>query len=630
MTGHDLSVLVHAQSLCLETDTFGKVKYKRLPLLLPEVKEGRPVTSTSPLFSLPLEILASIIDFIADDKPTLAKLAQVSRDCRQLAGSCQYADLCLDYSQTSWHLLHSLEREARIRQSPGIILNNVVSPTFIGPCIRTLTVHSHPSKVAEFHQDFFDVLRARVPSCHITPEQIIELGEKALEKYLTKYRAPLLAAIEYAMPNLEAVSWYDGVCLEEDFFRIVTNLSIRHLKLSTAHIGGAYLLRPPLTPVSVPLKSLYFDAELCQRGLHKAKQAESVSPLLASLLKRCRATLERLTIGPMLAERLLSFGCEPMMFANLEYLDLSATIALPIGTEDYFKNAISTCQTLPNLETLVVPQFYRHPDLATSLEVVNFISRNSHAKKLSVGQASPELMSSLVVPLLTSGRWSNLTSLSLSWAGPGTDEATRPNIASIPVESLAVIGSLGALEQLSLSAGESRGWRHQWLIDHDAMRWALRGLPMLKRLAFSRDTYVAPGLEISTHLEAYYERYLHIELTPAQRELALDRLELGGINSSLLTTIRHRRRGGPPEPDHPELWERYHRNRMLHEAEEYATVLPSLEWVYCGQWPISIKEEQKPPNGAVRVALPLHYKRDSCWTVLKRMFGMEPGDDSDE
>ncbi|PKS08754.1 hypothetical protein jhhlp_004807 [Lomentospora prolificans] len=645
MFGHDLSVLMSTPFAGSEADEFGKVNGGKLPLWLPKVKEGRPVTSTGQLLQLPHEILATIVAFIADDRRTLAMLAQVSRDCRQLAGSCQYADLRLDYSKISWHILKTLEREAQIRRSPGVLLNNVISPTFIGPCIRTLTVHSKPTKVADFHKDFFDVLWDRVPN-RASPEKISELRDKALAEYLTKYRAPLLAAMEYAMPHLEAISWYDGVCLDDEFFRVVTNLPLRHLKLSNAHVGGAYNLAPSLAPAAMRLRSLYFDAELCQGGHHKAKQADTVSPLLVSLLRLCSSSLESLTIGPMLAEWIISFGYELVSLPELRYLDLSGTtrrfdttawrsffsaplkhLALPIKMSEEFMQVASTCPPLPDLETLVVPPLNRQADPTSSTEVLNFISRYPHIHKLSVGQLPPDLMNNHLVPLLVNGRWSNLTSLSLSWAGPGIDEATRPNIAAIPPESLALIGTLDTLEQLSLSAGESVEWRHQWLIDHEEVRWALRGLSKLKRLAFVRDTYVSPGLEIGRHLEAYYERYLHIELTPAQKKLALERPELGGISAAWVAmAARVNRDGVPRVPDDPELWERYHRNRMLREAEEYAAVLPKLEWIYCGQWPIGIKENRS-PEGLARVAVPLHDKRDSCCTLRKRMFAM--GQDGD-
>lgn len=59
------------------------------------------------------------------------------------------------------------------------------------------------------------------------------------------------------MPHLEALSWHDQLCLDGAFFRIVTDLSIRHLRLEGVSIGGICRLGPPATPLVVPLESLF-------------------------------------------------------------------------------------------------------------------------------------------------------------------------------------------------------------------------------------------------------------------------------------------------------------------------------------------------------------------------------------
>lgn len=69
----------------LGSDEFGAETDTKRPLLLDSVMEGKPCISGSRLLGIPAEILAIIVDFIADDKPTLAALALVNSDCRQLA-----------------------------------------------------------------------------------------------------------------------------------------------------------------------------------------------------------------------------------------------------------------------------------------------------------------------------------------------------------------------------------------------------------------------------------------------------------------------------------------------------------------------------------------------------------------
>lgn len=249
--------------------------------------------------------------------------------------------------------------------------------------------------------------------------------------------------------------------------------------------------------------------------------------------------------------------------------------------------------------------------------MINFLSRHSHVRKLSIGRSTPQLMDFHLVPLLSNGRWSNLNSLSLVWSEPGSMVETQPDIATISAASLAAVGSIESLEQLCLSAGEQFGWRHEWLIDHNTARLCLRGLAKLKRLAFSRDTYVLPDDASGPGVEKYYERRW---VTLAERNDALERPDLDRVGD-----IEHMVDGEgndeAPEDGSIEIWERAHRNRMLREAEKYASVFPHLEWIYCGQWPMEIRNKPM-SEGMVRVAMPLAKERDSCWTFLERMFAM--------
>lgn len=72
-----------------------------------------------------------------------------------------------------------------------------------------------------------------------------------------------------------------------------------------------------------------------------------------------------------------------------------------------------------------------------------------------------------------------------------------------------------------------------------------------------------------------------------------------------------------------EIWELSHRNRMLTEAEKYAAVMPGLDWIYVGQWPIRFKGQG---NGSFGNAVPLSEERDPCRTLFSQMFGLG-GDD---
>ncbi|KAL4992076.1 hypothetical protein BDW68DRAFT_106475 [Aspergillus falconensis] len=64
------------------------------PLWLDQVMEGRPIAlRDSRLLNLPSESLSAIVGYTKSDKETLASLALVNSDCRQLARSCQSRDV---------------------------------------------------------------------------------------------------------------------------------------------------------------------------------------------------------------------------------------------------------------------------------------------------------------------------------------------------------------------------------------------------------------------------------------------------------------------------------------------------------------------------------------------------------
>jgi hypothetical protein len=157
----------------------------------------------------------------------------------------------------------------------------------------------------------------------------------------------------------------------------------------------------------------------------------------------------------------------------------------------------------------------------------------------------------------------------------------------IPNSALEIIGSLKSLEQVSLSAGEQFGWRHSWLIDHNAMRRTLANLTGLRKMAFSRDSYTYPGL---AGVESYYEA-----LIPAEMDEA--------------------------------LWESQHRDMILAEADKYVRILSKLEWLYFGQLPMQVTERDGESDrhsercGEEKKAVILSIQRDSCYTLLKRIFG---------
>ncbi|KAK3384587.1 hypothetical protein B0T24DRAFT_654712 [Lasiosphaeria ovina] len=565
---------------------------------------------------------ATLRTLIADDKATLSALALVNSDCRQLARSCQFADVCFDYSPNSRLLLLQLLKEAITRlgdDDPSCI----TQPPFIGSCIRRATVRPRPEWVAHAHGDLYDAIWGDAAN------PIVTLRNTALLSG---------TAINLAMPHLETLLWHDRLCLDGALFTAIANLPLRHLKLAGVHIGEAHRLEPPVTPLIVPLESLSLGIHLCNNAeSHKGKiiadadadadvnawENRSLSPLITTILQH----------------RSLSSGREHITFNRLRYLDISGIVcnpdvqvwsslfsaplrhlSLPSTILPAFKQALSACEPLRDLETLVVP-YLDGKDVTTVQPMIDLISCHPHLHTLSIGNTSPQLMDSHLIPLLSDGRWSNLASLSLVWSELSTEAGTQPHTAIIPADSLAAIGSIGSLEQISLSAGCQFGWRHQWLIDHDTVRFSLQRLAKLKRLAFSRDTYRVLDGGLGLDVERYYEQR---HVTSAEDNDALERPELDRVRDVEYAAE------GEDNSDGLEIgslgvWERAHRNRMLREGGKYAAAFPCLEWMYCGQWPMEVRRVGA-LGGTVR-AVPLGKERDSCWTLLRRMFAMMEDDD---
>ncbi|KAF2199497.1 hypothetical protein GQ43DRAFT_473597 [Delitschia confertaspora ATCC 74209] len=249
------------------------------------------------------------------------------------------------------------------------------------------------------------------------------------------------------------------------------------------------------------------------------------------------------------------------------------------------------CGTLPHLETLVWSNI-REKDLEFAFPPLKaFLEANSQIRKFRLSWPAPsEFLGRQLLPLICSS-FHNLTSLSLIWKEE-----------NIPYDALDQIATLRNLEQLWLSAGEQRGCEYTWAIDHVAICSRVQQLLKLRRLAFSRDTYV----ENNQPKQMYYE-YRHPHewylLDPAEINLAPGETK----------TQKFRRE-----------WEEYHRQKMTSIARDiYAPYLPNLEWIYMGQVAMRIEREGGALDGSPLEAIPLTETRDSCWTFLKRNFGRE-------
>ena len=569
-------------------DDFGKDVVPPLPLSLDRVMEGGLISLHCRLLDLPIEVLAIILQYIAADRETLASLALVNSICRQWARSSQFASLHLDYSDRSLAMISLLSEEIQERLSN----NGLTRKPSLGACIRRVLVSTHPGWINHRHH-----LALNEEFSQKSREDREALEEEAAKLYYDRYVPAIGSIVESGLPHLELLDWEDRIVVPRSFFNSFAASSIQHLKLFRVGVDEEFEVIPRAGSTNWPLRSL--DIEISWSLNNKAGK---LSPLLASILQLCAPTLEtlHLTDSRYRSDEAISFGSDQPIpqfprlrtlavgfFTTLDKSMLQALLQAPLSTliieterNENTSEFFEQLGYLHSLETFVW-DLYRQ----SQTHSLRFLQDNPQLTKFRMPLAAPpQFLNTGVIPLLSRSFY-QIKSLSLCW-----------DDVSIPESAIEEIAKLKSLEQLHLTAGCQLGWRHDWPIDHDVMRRHLSHLPCLKKLAFSRDSYSSENALLG--IELYYEdRFPQHTDFDEDEGYFLDREELEVI------------------------WERVHRVRMLTEGMIYAEVIPTLEWLYFGQIPMSIEQE---PNFE-RYVEPLYHERDDCWTFLRNMFGSELG-----
>ncbi|RYP67903.1 hypothetical protein DL769_005639 [Monosporascus sp. CRB-8-3] len=202
------------------------------PLSPDRVLEDRHITSSgarSRLLTIPVEILANILKYIAEDKKALASLALVNSDCRQLARSYQFSTVCFDYGPNTLDLLARLVEEGRERDSNH---GATLTPS-IGACIRRIQVKTDTYGV----QKLSDLWVSRQDFKALPDEEKDERLEDAHQAYFDTYIPHIgLVLRNKSLPHLEYLAWEDPVLLERPFFNSLVRSSITQLKLSKVRV----------------------------------------------------------------------------------------------------------------------------------------------------------------------------------------------------------------------------------------------------------------------------------------------------------------------------------------------------------------------------------------------------------
>ena len=569
-----------------------------LPLSVDRVMENRPFKSTAALLRLAPEVLAIILSYVEPE--SLGSLALVNSDCRQLARSRQFASVCFDYGDAALMLIDLLLKEKALRNRSNNVWGGVGGT--IGPCIRRLRVATHPEWVKYRHDielsEEFNALEKGVR------EERLARASDTFSIYMKSIE--LILSSRATLPHLELLDWEDRVPLQQTFFNGLTTSGIQHLKLNGVSLSQEFeIIQPPVSQKwnlrTLNMKILWSIMRL----------GEGVAaPLCTSLLQSCSHSLETLVWKELVKEK-FTFGSDPAKFPRFEKLrnlklgfirfgdrytvDALLKPSLSVLDLKYCRDrligeALQRRGRIASLETLVFSLQKRSID-----NYLEFLKANTQISKLTVKgetvhneeeESYGGVPEEMILPILSSS-FNALKSLRLSW---------NSRVTIIPEVALQIISGLQGLEQVCLSAGFQLGWKHDWLIDHESIRNNLSNLPRLKKIAFIRDSYNHPAyVRENSHLTYYSERF------PNQEEMDAAGLDWGS------------------EEAMTQAWEYGHKRRMVLEAEKYIASMAKLEWIFLGQYPMAVMKGTSEEDE--RHAVPLCDERDSCDTLLDRMFG---------
>ena len=536
-----------------------------VPLSLDRVIE-QPITSTLPLFQLPVELINQVTPYFS--KLDIQSLSLVDRDTNQLARALQFAHVTLDYSDHSMQILTKLKSEV---ECPSRRRHR------LGACIRRLKVSTIREHFNAREQISFEELQGLS-----MPDRLrrIEAAKQAEACYLRS-----ICGLLRHLPNLYILHWNDAGPLTDQMMSSIMASSIRHLKLDGPILNSQLLL--PYYCGSWALEGLYLNVG--RSFIDPAKG--SVAPFVTSILKLVAPTLrqfvwcgyaERLSPSAYHIDEDIRFPvlCD-VVLDQVKFKDMSSlqrffpdeTIlrSVSVDSDLTVSRFLASRGRIPSLDSL---RWDWSPS-ASEDEMIQFIHSNPQLLCLDVTKPLiPETIDTILVQR-KQPRFDNLVSLHLV-----------SQTSAFPPQTLTTIASIESLRHLWLSAGAQHGMRYQWEIDHDLIMESLKSLADLETIVFTRDSYQVNG---HTLLDTSPERYYMNKVLP--KDLLLndylteDELKKADPNPILFDrsirlqdTLRHL------------TWERWHQSQMVAYATEYSQVFTNLKWCFMGQLSMRIDE----------------------------------------
>ncbi|PPR06203.1 hypothetical protein CVT24_000648 [Panaeolus cyanescens] len=549
-----------------------------IPLPHHTIHEER-VVSTTPLLTLPLELVPHVMCYLSKDD--LSSVSLVDSVFRELAASELFKTLRIDLSCGN--------KAFRCMDVLKLLDGSAQSRVSIAPCVRHLIVES----------------RLPLPQ---SADEMIKRGYNMGPCYVKA----MCYLMEKLLSNVYIIDWDITGAMPPHVFQAIVSSSAKHIR-----IQKTVFTRPfPLTHSSHAHESLHLD--LVWFPPETDPPAKRVLSVFDDLLSRSSCSLRQLiwegcrTKAYIDLQSCTSFPKIRVLTLDQVAHDMDHIIPLFLGESTLVStlamDSLSEAsrefyRTRGHISTLERFCWINHENDAAYEDVLVFLRANDQIHTFQITSAlSSHVLETHFLPLFRS-EFKNLTFLKLIWA----DE-------QIPDASLEAISELVSLRRLWISAGNQNIYRNTWLINHHVLMERLKPLEQLQMIGFSHDTYeskmhpLAPrfgdyyankafpeDLSIQDYLEdEEYDAYRGIGVTDYERMFELQ-IEMRVI-----------------------AWERMHRQRMLDVAYSYATAFKCLEWIYIGQLPIA-RDTAKGQSGVPSMRITVEERDPSAIILSKKL-----------